>query len=64
MQQNVLGGAARNFGVRESTGDILFYCDSDDLYLERHVAVCVTSLVRTPELGMVHCFRYLREVKA
>jgi glycosyltransferase involved in cell wall biosynthesis len=53
MQQNVLGGAARNFGVRESSGDILLYLDSDDLYLERHIAVCVASLIRAPQLAMV-----------
>jgi glycosyltransferase involved in cell wall biosynthesis len=53
MQQNVLGGAARNFGVRESSGDVLFFCDSDDLFLERHIAVGFLTLLRKPEIGMV-----------
>lgn len=53
MQQNVLGGSARNFGVRESSGDVLFFCDSDDLYLERHIAVAFSSLIRKPTVAMV-----------
>jgi hypothetical protein len=34
LQHNMRAGAARNFGVQASTGDVLFFCDSDDLYLE------------------------------
>ena len=32
-------GAARNAGMRASSGDVLFYCDADDLYFREHVVV-------------------------
>jgi hypothetical protein len=32
-------GAARNTGVRAAGGDVLFFCDGDDLYLPEHVFV-------------------------
>ncbi len=31
---------ARNAGVRESSGDLLFFLDGDDLFLPPHIAVC------------------------
>jgi glycosyltransferase involved in cell wall biosynthesis len=34
VQHNLKVGAARNLGVQASTGDVVFFCDSDDLYLE------------------------------
>ena len=36
VQHNLKAGAARNLGVQASTGDVVFFCDSDDLYLEVH----------------------------
>jgi glycosyltransferase involved in cell wall biosynthesis len=35
--QSFGAGAARNTGVRMSRGDVLFYCDGDDLYFREHV---------------------------
>ncbi|HJT75919.1 MAG TPA: glycosyltransferase, partial [Gemmataceae bacterium] len=35
---------ARNAGVRESSGDLLFFLDGDDLFLPPHVAVCWRAL--------------------
>jgi hypothetical protein len=32
-------GPARNTGVRMATGDVLFFCDGDDLFLPEHVFV-------------------------
>ena len=32
-------GAARNTGVRIACGDVLFYCDADDLYFREHIVV-------------------------
>jgi GT2 family glycosyltransferase len=32
-------GPARNTGVRIATGDVLFFCDGDDLFLPEHVFV-------------------------
>lgn len=53
LHVNVLGGAARNFGVRASTGEILFFCDSDDLYLPNHIGSCWNAITANHKLGMV-----------
>jgi glycosyltransferase involved in cell wall biosynthesis len=37
-------GPARNTGVRVSRGDILFYCDGDDLFMPEHIYVCFCLL--------------------
>lgn len=37
-------GVARNIGVKESSGEIIFHCDGDDLYLIEHILVCYNSL--------------------
>jgi len=39
-------GSARNTGVRLSGGDVLFFCDGDDLFLPAHVLVGVAILDR------------------
>ncbi|ELR20731.1 glycosyl transferase, putative [Acanthamoeba castellanii str. Neff] len=46
MKHNLKVGAARNLGVQASTGDVVFFCDSDDLYLENHVFTCFERLER------------------
>jgi len=53
LQQNVLGGAARNFGVRASTGDVLFFLDSDDIYHANHIPLCWAALITHPDVGLV-----------
>ncbi len=35
---------ARNTGVREAQGDLLFFLDGDDLYLPNHLSTCVRAL--------------------
>ncbi|MDZ7961899.1 MAG: glycosyltransferase [Aulosira sp. DedQUE10] len=37
-------GAARNTGVKNSQGEILFFCDGDDIYLPEHIYVCFMLL--------------------
>lgn len=37
-------GATRNTGVQHSTGEILFFCDGDDLFLPGHIYVCYMML--------------------
>jgi len=37
-------GPARNTGVRISAGEILFFCDGDDLFLKEHIYVCYKAL--------------------
>ncbi|MGK7909886.1 MAG: glycosyltransferase family 2 protein [Synechococcus sp.] len=36
--------AARNTGVKNSHGDILFFCDGDDLFLAEHIYLCFMIL--------------------
>lgn len=37
-------GSARNCGVSFATGELLFFLDADDLYLERHLHECCRAL--------------------
>ncbi|AZB71592.1 glycosyltransferase [Synechococcus elongatus] len=37
-------GIARNTGVNFSQGEILFFCDGDDLFLEKHVLLGILAL--------------------
>lgn len=37
-------GAARNTGVKVCQGDILFFCDGDDLYFKEHIYLCFQLL--------------------
>jgi glycosyltransferase involved in cell wall biosynthesis len=40
-------GPARNTGVRMSAGDVLFFCDGDDLFLPEHIFVGFSLLDRS-----------------
>jgi glycosyltransferase involved in cell wall biosynthesis len=46
LSSNSNRGAAtsRNIGVRYSQGEILFFCDGDDLFLPEHIYVCFMLL--------------------
>lgn len=37
-------GVARNTGVKVCQGDILFFCDGDDLYFKEHIYLCFQLL--------------------
>ncbi len=37
-------GPARNTGAKVSTGEILFFCDGDDLFLPDHIYACYRAL--------------------
>jgi tetratricopeptide (TPR) repeat protein len=43
---------ARNTGVREAQGELLFFLDGDDLYLPQHLAQCY-ALFEDPHVGFV-----------
>lgn len=46
--------AARNDGIRASTGDLIAFLDSDDLYLPRRLEHAVAFLDHNPSLQAVH----------
>ena len=41
-------GPARNTGVKLAQGDILFFCDGDDLFFKEHIYLCFTLLNHQP----------------
>jgi len=41
-------GASRNTGVKKSQGELIFFCDGDDLYMPEHIYLCYMSLSETP----------------
>ena len=48
-------GAARNIGVENSTGEVIFFLDSDDLVTERHIEVALETLKHAPDdVGFVY----------
>jgi glycosyltransferase involved in cell wall biosynthesis/predicted O-methyltransferase YrrM len=44
-------GPARNTGVRMSKGEILFFCDGDDLFFPPHIDLCIQLLNYYPSPG-------------
>jgi glycosyltransferase involved in cell wall biosynthesis len=52
-QPNAGAYGARNTGLDHSTGDLIAFFDSDDLWLPHHLAACVDAFSRHPELDWV-----------
>jgi glycosyltransferase involved in cell wall biosynthesis len=46
-------GAARNEGVRQSSGAYLFYLDADDVFYPNHIHTCLQALLADDSLGYV-----------
>lgn len=51
-QENGGVSSARNRGIAESTGELVAFCDSDDLWLPDTVSDLSASLVRDPGVGL------------
>lgn len=49
-----LPAATRNAGIRASTGDLLAFLDSDDLFLPNKLAVQAAALVQAPAAGLTY----------
>jgi glycosyltransferase involved in cell wall biosynthesis len=43
-ENNCGAGAARNTGAKHAHGEILFFCDGDDLFFPSHILVCFIGL--------------------
>lgn len=52
---NKNGSAARNTGIRMSTGDIITYLDDDDWYYPQKIEIQVKYLLLHPEHRAVYC---------
>jgi FkbM family methyltransferase len=50
---NYGAGASRNKGVKYSKGELLFFLDGDDTFLEGHICLCVHFMMRHPEVHFV-----------
>jgi glycosyltransferase involved in cell wall biosynthesis len=50
-QDNAGQSAARNAGVRSSTGDLIAFLDQDDLWHPRHLALLCPPLLEDPAVG-------------
>ena len=46
-------GFSRNEGVRKTTGNFLFFLDSDDVFYANHVSVCLRALLADDSIGYV-----------
>jgi glycosyltransferase involved in cell wall biosynthesis/predicted O-methyltransferase YrrM len=44
-------GTARNTGAKVAKGDLLFFCDGDDLYFPEHLYLCFRLLTHDPTLN-------------
>ena len=54
-QEQMGPGAARNVGVENSTGEVIFFLDSDDRVTERHIEIALEALKQAPdEVGFVY----------
>ena len=61
-QENKGPSAARNHGVRRTTGELLAFLDADDIWLENKNQVQVDYLSTHSQIGMVSGFQWRRVV--
>ncbi|MGB9751120.1 MAG: hypothetical protein C0183_21925 [Roseiflexus castenholzii] len=57
-QDNQGPGAARNRGIRETSGELVAFLDGDDLWLPNKLERQLVCLVAHPETVMVSCLRW------
>jgi glycosyltransferase involved in cell wall biosynthesis len=52
LEANRGPGGARNAGVAAASGDVIAFCDADDLFLPSHISDCAGALDLCPGLCM------------
>jgi len=57
-QQNKDMTAARNTGIKNSSGEYIAFLDSDDIWLAHKLERQVALLDQAPEVGLVYCWHY------
>jgi GT2 family glycosyltransferase len=58
-QENTGAAAARNRGIRDTTGDLIAFLDVDDLWPENNLRMLVDEMLRHPQLDVVHGYAQL-----
>lgn len=53
--KNKNGAAARNTGIKHSTGELLSFLDDDDWYVENKIEAQVSFLLNNPQYKAVYC---------
>ena len=56
QQQNRGAGAARNKGIRETSGELIAFLDADDIWLENKTQLQVNYLLEHPNVALVSGF--------
>lgn len=54
FQENQGVAAARNTGIKHSSGELIAFLDQDDLWLPEKLELQVDYLLRNPDVGLVH----------
>jgi glycosyltransferase involved in cell wall biosynthesis len=56
-------GLVRNIGLRLRTGELIGYCDSDDIWLPHHLRTCLKQFELYPDTVMVETWWSLQELQ-
>ncbi len=62
-QDNAGPGSARNRGIKDSTGELIAFLDSDDLWPENNLEMLVNEIMGDPGLDVVHGYAQLIEYR-
>ncbi len=61
-QQHAGPAVARNAGIHASTGELVAFLDSDDIWMPEKLERCVPALLARPEIGVAYTALRIREL--